>query len=595
MATVVTLAAGIITLPAPETSGSEEDSRGRYLVVLKNSAGSPADVAADHERRYGADVTNVYRYALKGYAARLPGEAVAAVARDPRVALVEQDQVVTGAAQQVPTGIRRSFASSNPSVDIDGSDDVRVDVDVAVMDTGIDTNHPDLDVVSSTDCTAGGSLGACIAGSGVDDNGHGTHVAGTVGALDNDIGVVGVAPGARLHGVKVLSSVGSGLLSWTVAGVDWVTARADTIEVANLSLECTCASSALDRAITASVDRGVAYVVAAGNRGRDAKDTTPANHPDVITVSALADFDGLSGGTGGTTCRSDVDDTLASFSNWGPHIEVAAPGVCILSTSNLGGYQVLSGTSMAAPHVAGATAILTSGANDPVNRAEVEGVRATIVGSGNLDWFDDSGDGIQEALLDVGDPQIFVANSPTWTLGSDPGNQNPVAAFTHSCSEFDCHFDAEGSSDPDGTISSYAWDFGDGTTGVGPTFDKGYAASGTYTVVLTVTDDEGGAAAAAEDVTVGSGGGGPGGGGSNGGTFTLRTTGARFGSSATVYLEWYGTDRTGMVQIYRDGEVIATTEDDGSHTDRFEGSSGSHTYKVCEEDSGNCSNESSQF
>src|SRR5262249_11965904 len=155
--------------------------------------------------------------------------------------------------------------------------------------------------------------------------------------------------------------------------------NADAIEVANMSLGCECTSSALNTAITKSVAAGVTYVVAAGNSDKDAATFSPANHPDVITVSALADFNGKSGGGAPPTCRIDQDDTLADFSNWGADIAVAAPGVCITSTWLKSGYKTISGTSMAAPHVAGAAALLaaTNGAYTPAE------IRKLIVDSGN--------------------------------------------------------------------------------------------------------------------------------------------------------------------------------------------------------------------
>ena len=136
-------------------------------------------------------------------------------------------------AQSLPTGIQRVFAPDNQALDIDGADDRRVDVDVAVIDTGIQLDHPDLNVAGSTNCAT--FFATCGSGGG-DGNGHGTHVAGTIGALDNGIGVVGVAPGARLWSVRVLGNNGTGTTSQIIAGMDWVTARAATIEVANLSL-----------------------------------------------------------------------------------------------------------------------------------------------------------------------------------------------------------------------------------------------------------------------------------------------------------------------------------------------------------------------
>jgi len=394
------------TASTPE-QGLEPQAAGRYIVVLKQAAapgGHAANQAraAEIARGFGLSAEKTYGSALFGFSASIPEGRLNAIKRDSRVAYVEADQVVSIAAQTLPTGVKRTFADSNPNLAIDGSDGQRIDVDVAVIDTGIDLQHTDLNVYRSTNCSGGSPLrGKCGSG-GDDDNGHGTHVAGSVGALDNGSGVVGVAPGARLWGVKVLSKSGSGYTSWIIAGIDYVTANAGEIEVANMSLGCECQSAAQDEAIAKSVAAGVTYVVAAGNSDKDSATFSPANHPDVITVSALADFDGAAGALGTATCRADEDDTLANFSNFGASVEIAAPGVCILSTWFDGGYNTISGTSMASPHAAGAAALLAaSGVNSPAT------IRQTLITEGNYDWTDDSGDGVKEPLLDVSNQDVF--------------------------------------------------------------------------------------------------------------------------------------------------------------------------------------------
>jgi subtilisin family serine protease len=413
------LAAGLL-FAAP--AGAAGPGAERHIVVLENSVQRPGGVASQHARRFGAKVTDVYRSALRGYAATLPARAAATIARDSRVAFVEADQRVEAFAQQLPTGIERSFASANVAIGIDGVDEARVDADVAVIDGGVDLDHPDLDVVASTNCARGGprNKGGCVNGEGDDGNGHGTHVAGTIAAIDNGFGVAGVAPGARLWNARVLDKSGSGWMSWIVAGVDWVTARAGQIEVANMSLGCACASAALDQAIAASVDAGVVYAVAAGNEADDVAGYSPANHPDTIAVSALADYDGLPGAAAGPSCRDyGGDDSLAGFSNWGAGVEVAAPGVCILSTWAGGGYETISGTSMATPHVAGAAALLAS-VDNPGSGADVEAIGQAIAAAGNFDWIDSSGDGTQEPLLDLGDEALFA---PVTVPGSGEGEE----------------------------------------------------------------------------------------------------------------------------------------------------------------------------
>jgi len=422
--------AGMALLGAIISAGSaaaQAGPVGSYVVALKPGVADVPGAAADLTRAHGGTVGFVYEHALRGFSMRASAQAASALGRNPLVAYVEADQQFTVQAQTVPTGIQRIFAPGNSNLDIDGVDDERVDVDVAIIDTGIDLDHPDLNVVGSTNCASGGPfVGSC--GSGGDDgNGHGTHVAGSVAAIDNGTGVVGVAPGARLWAVRVLDNNGSGYTSWIVAGMDWVTARAATIKVANMSLGGG-ASQALDDAANQMAVAGVAVAVAAGNSDADAANSSPARAEKVLTVSALADFNGAPGGGGSPTCRTDQDDTLADFSNWGSTIELAAPGVCILSTWLSGGYNTISGTSMASPHAAGALALLASkGFSRTFNG--VSGLYTTLQQTGNLNFVDDSGDGVKERLLDVSSATVF---NPVTVGGGGPppDDTTPPAAPT---------------------------------------------------------------------------------------------------------------------------------------------------------------------
>jgi subtilisin family serine protease len=486
-------AASLVCATASVGSAVAQPSPGTYVVVVDPRVGDVSGLAAALGRRHGGSVGFVYSKVLHGFSMRIPATGAAAIARNPSVASVERDQEYTVAAQSLPTGVQRVFASANGAIGIDGADDTRVDVDVAVIDSGIDLDHPDLNVVGSTNCAT--FFATCGAG-GDDSNGHGTHVAGTIGALDNGIGVVGVAPGARLWAVRVLGNNGTGTTSQIIAGMDWVTARASTIEVANVSISGG-ASAAVDTAANRMADAGIAVAVAAGNNDANASGYSPARAAKVLTVSAVADYDGLPGALAqppSSFCL-DQDDTLLDISNWGSTIEVAAPGCRILSTYAGGGYAWINGTSMASPHVAGALALLAS-RGFARSYAGVSGLYATVVGSGNTSWLDESGDGVTEPLLDVSGPAFAPAQIGT------PANEPPGASFTSSCNGLACSFNASASSDPDGSIVAYAWTFGDGGTASGSTTAHTYSTAGTYSVTLTTTDDDGATGTTSKSVTV---------------------------------------------------------------------------------------------
>ena len=465
---------------------------GRYIVVLEDGV-SPQDVTRGH----GVVPEFVYSYAINGFAGPISPVALEELKQDPRVLHIEQDQKMYAFAQTPPTGIDR--------MDAEPSDDSNLGnaVTIAIIDTGIDLDHPDLNVVHSIKCAKGGPFGSNCSGSGDDDNGHGTHVAGTAAGVNNLIGVVGVAPGADLWAVKVLDSRGSGYISWIVAGIDYVTANADVVDVANMSLGCECSSSALDNAITASVAAGVTYVVAAGNSDKDASTFSPANHQDVITVSALADSNGMCGGGGGNTSYG-ADDTLATFSNYGDDVEIAGPGVDIYSTLP-GGYGTYSGTSMASPHVAGAAALIV--ADNPLftpsqvltallNNSVPQGQACNGDGDGGFSEY--TGDGSPEPLVyvgntSVGDPPIVSITDPADNSEFHVGVNDNIS-FTGTAS------DAE---DDDTTLTTnldWTSDI-DGSIGGGGSF-LATLSEGSHTVTASVTDDDGNSASSSITVNV---------------------------------------------------------------------------------------------
>jgi subtilisin len=340
-----------------------------FIVVFHSDEGDVDGLTAAHANAYGASVSHRYHTALKGYAATIPLARLDDVRRDPRVAFVSEDRPVAAVAQTLPTGIDRIDGELSSHF----SSNTWNNVAVAVIDTGSGP-HSDLNIVGGTNCSTGRSFS--------DGNGHGTHVAGTIGATNNGAGVVGVAPGIPIYSVRVLNNQGSGSWASIVCGIDWVTANASrlNIKVANMSLggagtdDGNCGNSnndALHRAICNSVAAGVTYVVAAGNDNSNLAGFVPAAYDEVLTVTAMADFNGQLGSGAASTCRSDLDDTPADFSNFAgigsqdANHTIAAPGVCILSTWKGGGYNTISGTSMASPHVAGTAALCIATGNCP--------------------------------------------------------------------------------------------------------------------------------------------------------------------------------------------------------------------------------------
>ena len=540
----------------PAATAAPPDKAG-YIVVLHDSVESPGVAAREMARQVGGQVGFVYKHALKGFSVTLPVQAVAALQKNPKVKYVSTDDVrYASAAQSVPTGIKRIFADTNPNIKINGSDDYRVDVDVAVIDTGVDFQHPDLNVVGGVNCTGKIFFATCVNG-GDDDHYHGTHVAGTIGALDNGIGVVGVAPGARIWAVKVLNKNGSGYSSWIIAGIDWVAQHADTIKVANMSLGGSGYSQAEYDAIQGAVNKGVAFAVAAGNEDDDANNYSPSGFDNVLVVSALADFNGLPGGGAAPTCRADVDDTLADFSNWGPEVDVAAPGVCILSTYPIeqGEYGTISGTSMASPHAAGALALLAS-KNKPNNATDVYNLYNQVKSAGNDIWTDDSGDRIQEPLLDVRTflPTLIAvgaANSPPNVTITSPAEG---AAFSVGAAiDFaGTAIDAE-----DGTLTgSLVWK-SDGTQiGAGGSFSISTLSVGTHTITATVTDTGGLTGSDSTTVIVAAG-----------SEINLSVRAYKVKNTKYADLTWSGA-AVANVDVYRNGIKVATTPNDGAYTDK---------------------------
>ncbi|MEV7523842.1 S8 family serine peptidase [Streptomyces sp. NPDC091371] len=371
------VSAAVVALLAGSHTGAEATGRtgavvGRYVIVLQDSARDRLDaVVGAHGRDHGVLAGFRYRHALVGYSALVPESQVAALRGDPNVKAVAPDLPVHATQQVLPTGVDRIQADVSSTASGNGTG--TVDTAVAILDTGIDERHADLNVAGGFNCTNPRRPEAWR-----DNHGHGTHVAGTVAARDNGDAVVGVVPGARLYAVKVLGASGSGSTSNIVCGLDWLAQNAAPlgIKVANMSLggdgadDGNCGFTNNDpehQAICHVVNNaGVTMVVAAGNDADDMTDHAPAAFDEVLTVTAVADFNGQPGGGAAATCRTGTDETAADFSNFAVSAAdaahtIAGPGVCIESTRRSIGTTVYSGTSMASPHVAGTAALCLTG------------------------------------------------------------------------------------------------------------------------------------------------------------------------------------------------------------------------------------------
>ena len=390
MLAATTFLAGLLTIVAAFGGDASGQIIQPYVVVLQDGVDVDTKVP-DLERTHGFHAEHRYRASLLGFAATLTSRQRDAIGRDPAIASIHDDR----AARLVPPsrGTRGSVSSAGVQR-VGGGTKSAAGVAVAVLDTGIDLAHPDLTALVGMNCTGGASRRETAV---ADGNGHGTHVAGTIGGRNG----IGVAPGTTLYAVKVLDERGRGSTSQLICGIDWVTANAGRlgIRVASLSLgtagapDSDCGRSSHDvlhRAICRSVAAGIVYVVAAGNDATDIAETIPAGYPEVLAVAAMADTDGAPGARGApTACGArERDDRAASFSNYASdrtaaaHL-IAAPGVCIRSSWPGGGYSTISGTSMAAPHVAAAVALCIASARCAGAAAKViERVRADAAAHG---------------------------------------------------------------------------------------------------------------------------------------------------------------------------------------------------------------------
>jgi PKD repeat protein len=529
-----------------------------YIVVFNNDVGDPADEARQLAAAQGATIRFVYSSAVKGFAAHMSTAAANALARNPRVSLVEQDQTISlDATETLPGGEPWGLDRIDTHAGLDNTYNYTLTgagVTAYIIDTGILTTH------SEFGSRASGGFTAINDGGGTTDcNGHGTHVSGTVGGA-----TYGVAKAVQLVAVRVLDCRGSGTTSGVIAGVDWVTGHhAGSPAVANMSLGGG-ASSSLDQAVANSIASGVAYAIAAGNGNmagiaQDACNYSPARVAAAMTI--------------GATTKTDAK---TSWSNYGNCVDWFAPGNAIKSAwigSNTA-TNTISGTSMATPHTTGVAALYLQ-ANPSATPQQVRDALFAAATKGVVS----SAKTTNNHLLYT-PPEGFGAPPP-------PSNTPPTAAFSFACTDATCQF-TDQSFDPDvgGSITSWSWNFGDNSaasTLQNPSHT--YTASGTYTVTLTVRDNLNAPNSTSHSVNVTV----P----VPPGSATLQVADvSKSKGTWTVQLNWSGFAGAGAKDLYRNNAFLkpAGSGTSGTVDDTGKGG-GSFTYKICEHDTpSNCTN-----
>jgi len=424
---IIALTTASTSFLAPTQNNGSNGNGAEWVIVVLDAGANADEVLADHN----LTPAGRYSYVFNGFLVPANAAEQMALAQDDRVQIIEPDVTVeaTGkggnggpgggggggstptpeptpdpAGQTLPTGVDR--------IDAEGTGLNYSNLIVAVLDTGVDASHPDLNVARRVDCTR---KAGCRDNAGNDGNGHGTHNAGIIAAIDNGYGVVGVAPGATIWSLKVLDDSGVGDVSQIVAAMDFIAANPGP-RVVNMSLRAREQSAALRLASQTLVSQGVILVAATGNDAMDLygwdevfgdyADMIPAAYPEVAAIAAMSDTDGQAGGYGplssygsadysGDGSVDGADDTYAWFSNFstnvvaeqpvsspGAGIDLVLPGVDIYSTWTGGGYNTLSGTSAAAAHASGLFLRYIASHGAPSNAAGVYAARQALIDAG---------------------------------------------------------------------------------------------------------------------------------------------------------------------------------------------------------------------